>query len=285
MMSLQQEEVEVPLQFKSYTSSFDRFYVKLEDDYNLLKFFQLYEFILLLTNLRIEGQVETDKAYLHELDKARFSVFVDNKILKNHLIYEFTAENEERSNIFKDYMLELFDSLIKCSVDLYKTKNPGKKVKKGQISTVKKLTLISLGLLYCYSNNKSKVNFLFNLFLSEDGNFVLNEDLEDFLFFLFIIPASCSLWVIKNLGDKYEKIGPISESDFENTRNNFEVKDVLRLRGIFIRDFFKGETRLTREAFDKRFEIADGDFGWIFNTNGIRRFLEVNNDNDPQPQA
>lgn len=276
------DEPEKPLFFKEYTSSFDKLYTKIEEYYNLLKFFQLYEYLLLLTNLKIEGGNPQGKSMMQELEKPKFCVFVDNKILKNYLIYAYAVENEERTNIFKDFMLDLFDTLVRCSIDLYKQKNPDKKVKKGQISTVKKIAFIALGLLYCQSNNRVKVNFLYNLFLNEDGLFTLSEDLEDFLYFLFIVPASCSLIVIKNLGDKYDKIGAISEEDFINTRDNFEVKDVLRLRGIFINDFFKGKNTLTKDEFENKFFSEQEEFGWIFNTRGIRAYLEKHND---KPEA
>lgn len=275
------EEPEVPLSFKSYSSSFDKHYTKVEEDYNFLKFFQLYEILILLKNMKVDEPNFQKKTLVQEMDKSKFCVFVDNKILKNYLIYAYVNENEDRTNIFKDFMLDLFDTMLRCSIDLYKYKNPDKKVKKGQISTIKKLSIIALGLLYCQSSNRTKVNFLFNLLQNDDGQFPLNEETEDFLYFLFILPASCSLITIKNLGDKYEKIGAMSEEDFVNTRDSFEVKDVMRLRGIFVNDFFQGQKTLTKDQFEQRFFAQDQEFGWIFSTRGIRTMLEKHNDKPP----
>lgn len=275
---LKEEEPERDIEFRSHSSNIDKHYSKIEKDYNFLKFLQLYEFLLLLTNFKDELQSNDhqDKSYLEEFDKLKFTVFLENKILKNHLLFEYVAEDERRANIFKDYMQDLFDAMIRAYIDLYKKKHPEQKIKKGQISTLKRLYLIPIGLLYCQSNNRAKVGFFYNLFADETGLFTKSELLEDFLYFLFIIPSTTSLRALKALSDRYDNLEKINEEDYIKIIDQCEVKDILRLKDIFLNDFFKDKNSLTKREFEDRF--VSEDFGWIFNPNGIRLFLEKNND-------
>jgi hypothetical protein len=271
------EEQEVPVVFKESSSSFDKYYKKIENEYNFLKFFQFYEFLLLLGNLKTDSpQNVTEKAYLQELDKGRYCLFVDNKILKNYLIYAQTMENETNTAIFRDYLIELYDTMLKASIDLYKKKNNLEKVKKGTIVTLKKLYIMAVGLLYCAANNRTKMNFFLNLFLNDKGEFELNEHTHDFLFFLFIVPSTSSLRAVKNIGEKYDNFGKIPDEEFLKIYDNFEVADILRLKEIFVKDFFKGKITLSKAEFEKKF--IDEDFGWIFTPSGIRGYLEKHND-------
>ena len=299
-----QDELEPEIHFKTYKSTFDGHYTKVEGEFNILQYFQLFEYLTILTNLEIHhlnapvvipkietstllannadsapGLVVPEKAFLAELTKADFQVFLENKVMKNFVVFAQVMKDETNANIFKEFMVELFDALILCYVDLYKKKNPGVKVLKGQIKSLKKLVIISIGLLFCKSSNRSKVNFFFNLFLNENGRFEKSQDLEDFLFFLFIIPSTCSLRVVKKLGDRYEKITKIDDESYLKLLDAFEIKDILRLKDIFIKNFFLGGKTLTKTEFE--FKFVNEDFGWIFSTNGIRENLEKSNDIKP----
>lgn len=287
-------EEEPELIFKEYKSSFDQHYTKIEQKYNYLQYFQLYEFLLLVTNYKaVEHQDESKqigknlevnqnntrvkKEYLQEITKADWATINRNKIMNNFIIQTLVVKSDTDSAIFTDFMENLFDVLLKGFITLYKHKNPGVSVKKGQITTLKKLYLFPFALLFCHGKNVTKVGLLYDLFLDESGNFSRSIDLDYFLFILFVIPSTATLNVLFTLGNKYEEqLGKLSQETYNKLNDPFEIKDIERLMEIFYREFFKGEEKLSKRAYDQRF--ANGEFGWIFNANGIRLFLETNND-------
>jgi hypothetical protein len=235
---------------------------------------------MLLANVSSQDNDNTTKNYLQNITKPDFQVFIENKVMKNFLVSSL-IEKETDSDIFKAFMLEIYDSLVLCSIDAFKRKNPGVKVKKGQIKSIKKLDIIAVGILLACATNRSKIDFLYNLFSQEEGYFKHSEDLEDFLYFLFIIPSTCGFRSIKNLGEKFpEQMDSLSNEEFYKKLDAFEIEDIHRLKGIFITDFFKGSNRLSKNEFESRFVTATGEenFGWIFSSSGIRFMLEKNND-------
>jgi len=94
-------------------------------------------------------------------------------------------------------------------------------------------------------------------------------------------PSFCSLLAIYKTRQNFEgDFDALDEDTFKGILDAYEVKDALRLRDIFIKDFFfNGKTSLDKNDFEKKFK--EGDFGWIFSPEGIRWSLEVNNDVKP----
>jgi hypothetical protein len=281
---LQEEEKEKDLEFGNYTSSLCKYYKKMEKDYNLLKYFQLHEFVLILTLFHVEPKVDPFKKDLiekkeskQEMNKEEFTVFLENKILKNFLVSFIMNDREDDIQLFKDYAKFLFDSLIECEKDYWRIKNPGIKLKKGYILSLKKIHILPMGLLYCCSSNISKIDMIFELFSNTDREFELSEDFENFLFYLFITPSSCSLRALKLIAQNFpKKLEEISPGDYTQRSDALEISDIIRLKDKFLNDFFKGKTKISRKEFEDNFRNED--FGWIFSTNGIRLFLENNND-------
>jgi len=291
------DEKEVELNFVNYKSSLDDLFIKIENNYNILKNFPLSDFVFLLTIYHVENEAfhykkkpdgnfelmsseSTDgqphKSFNEEMTKAEFMIFIENKIIKNFVINSLNI-NEDQTQIFKEYLVELYNSLLAARIDHTKTTNPGVKIKKGSIKSLKKLYLISIAIFFCNSSNKTKVELLFNIFKDEKNNFVLSEDFEEFLFFYFLTQSLCGLRAIKLISPKYpNKLQSISSEDFINKSDAFEITDIERLRGILIENFFKGKQSLTRGEYETKF--INGDFGWIFSTCGVRHHLEKHND-------
>jgi hypothetical protein len=288
------KEESIELKFPDYKSSQDEIFSKIEKKYNPLEYFQLYSFILLLNNINVtENQENLDhyqastvevkaeisdlkvvkREHLQELSKEEFIVFVGNKILKHFLVATIIKDIEDYPQIYQDYSTELYGSLMAARSDLEKRKNNGVKVKKPK--AIKKLYLFPYALLFCNCNAEGKLELLFSLFGNDKKEFALCSELEDFLYFLFITPSFCSFRAIKRIAEKYPtQFQAISAQDYVNKTDAYEVEDVLRLREIFIRDFFGGKTALTRKEYDDKF--LSGLF-WIFSPSGIRLNLEKNN--------
>lgn len=255
--------------FRKYNSKFDKTFSKLEHDYNILEMFQFFEYITTLTQFfcrnNSQAPASSDKAFYDEITKYQFQTFIENKILRNFLVYSITGEDETTRNIFKDHMCELYSALL-----LKVKKLPEKR------KVLTRLHVICIGLLYCKSTNEAKVNFLFNLFVGENSQFSPSPELEEFLFSLFMIPSYCVLSSRKKIGGLYSQIGEIDDDERFGILDAFENNDILRLRAIFMEKFFKGKGSLTRIEFEENFTKED--FGWIFSPSGIRENLEVHND-------
>jgi hypothetical protein len=173
-------------------------------------------------------------------------------------------------------MIELYSSLLLKLRKFRETNGlPG-------ITSLKKMHLIAIGLLYCHADNRSKVHFLFNLFVNDNGQFCQSEDFDEFLFSLFMIPSYCMLSARKKIGNNYDEIGKIEDIERFLILDAFETVDIVRLRDLFKTEFFKGNNFLNRQQFEGNF--SSGDFGWIFSSKGIRANLEIHNDVKPQEQ-
>ena len=279
------EEKEKDITFENHKSSLDFIFRKLERDYNLLKYFQLHEYVLLLTYFHVEpkadpfkkhGEVEK-KENKQEMSAEEFNIFLENKILKNYLLASLMNDKEEEILLFKAYAKLLFESLIESEKDHWRIKNPNMKLKKGHIKSVKKLYVISMGLLFCSSSNIAKVEMLYSLFSNENNQFERSEEFENFLFYLFITPSTCSFRALKGVAERYpKKLEEISAADYTQKSDALEISDIIRLKDIFLRNFFKGAGTVSKKDYEEKFRSEN--FGWIFNPNGIRLFLENNND-------
>ena len=290
------KEESIELKFPEYKSSQDEVFSKIEKKYNPLEYFQLYSFILLLNNINVTENQEVSldhyqgstvevkagisdlkvvkREHLQELSREEFIMFVGNKVLKHFLVATIVNDIEDFPQIYKDYSLELYGSILAARADMEKRKNNGVKVKKPK--AIKKLYLFPYALLFCNCNAEGKLELLFSLFGNERKEFALCSELEDFLYFLFITPSFCSFRAIKRIAEKFPaRFEAISAQEYVNKTDAYEVEDILRLREIFIRDFFGGKTALTRKDYDVKF--LSGEFAWIFSPSGIRHNLEKNN--------
>ena len=134
-----------------------------------------------------------------------------------------------------------------------------------------------LALLLCNSSNNYKVDLFYSLFVNDQKEFALCEDLEEFIYYLFITPSTCSFRALKRIAENFpDSLNAISAEEFANKTDAFEIEDINRLKEIFMKDFFKGKSSLTKIEFEEKF--IKEDFGWIFSPCGIRCFLEKNND-------
>jgi len=73
------------------------------------------------------------------------------------------------------------------------------------------------------------------------------------------------------------------EEQIQKLLDAFEVNDILRLRQVFLDDFFKGKEQLNRNEFNAKF--GQNQFEWIFIPEGIRFMLEKNNDVKPPQES
>jgi hypothetical protein len=265
------------IKFENQSSLLDTHFKKFENKFNLLNNFQLYEYLLILNNSFHEVVPSLDD-YLFLVSEDDFVSFIQKKIRSNYIILSLLNKQEDNLNIFETYMKEIYKSLIEAKKELFRFQNPGVKLKKNQITSIEKINLISFALLYTNAQNRVKINFFFNLFGDDTGSFNNSKKLNDFLYFHFLTASLCSLRSIKKLTEYFPSFfDKISDDEYIKYTDAFEVSDVHRLISIFTKKFFDGKTKLTKNEFLENF-IHKENFGWIFNSTGIRHFLEINND-------
>jgi hypothetical protein len=279
---------------KQYRSKLDKYNVEFEDNYNYFKYFQLYEYIILVSNITTDQthqgistieikHTKASKSYNEEIGLGEYISFIKNKIISNFLIYDFQNKNPEHVQLFEEFMEQMFESLLAAKFTLLKerNKNPEVKIKKKDVKTVKKLYIICFGLLYCRSSFKTKIDIFFNLFMNEKSCIEYTEELDDFLFYLFYIPSYLTHRTIRNLSAKFPNLLTVmKEEDDVNISEFFEIQDIQRIKTLFNKELFGQNKSITKIAFEQSFFGEKID--WIFEPRGIRYQLEINNDNEQQ---
>ena len=138
---------------------------------------------------------------------------------------------------------------------------------------------VAFGLLYCAGSFKNKIEIFFNLFMNENSCLELSEELDDFLFFIFLIPSYLTHRVVRDLAPKFPQLlSAMREEDDVNLAEFFEFEDVQRIKGIFYKELFGESNSITKIAYEQSF-IGDK-FDWVFDPRGIRYQLEINNNTE-----
>jgi hypothetical protein len=257
-------EMDRDIDFKAYRSSSDNLFHKLEVEYNILKYLQLHDYSLLFSTHRDFQKPETADAFSEVIELHSFVHFTVNKIVGHPLLAQHVEQNEREKNIYEDYMKELYE-MVRLAM---------KEFRKERIKVVQKIHLLPHAILYCYSPNSTKIQFLFNLF-SVKGLFEKTQLFEEFIF-IQIATASCIMFFIQNrISDKYHdlKAGEdVQESIFDTT----EMKDLHKLKDIFINNLFEDQVILNRQEYEER--MRSDKCIWIFSSKGIRSLLEIHNE-------
>jgi hypothetical protein len=281
---------------KQYSSKLDKYNVEFEVNYNFFKYFQLYEYMLIVSNIKSNqgtpsgtlelptSNTKASRSFNDEIGIGEYLSFIKNKILSNFLIQDFMNDKPDHLQLFEEFMQQMFDSLIAARFTLLKekNKNPERKIRKKDVNSIKKVILITFGLLYCSASFKTKTEIFFNLFTNEKSCLELTDELDDFLFFLFLIPSYLTHRVVSNLAPKFPKLLTVMrEEDDVNLAEFFELQDVQRIKGILYKELLGESNSITKIAFEQSF-MGDK-YDWIFDPRGIRYQLEIHN-NNPEEQ-
>jgi hypothetical protein len=128
-------------------------------------------------------------------------------------------------------------------------------------NNIVKKDIIPLGLIFCRSSNKGKIQILYDL--NSNPNFEKNDILFQFLKNIFLLCLIAEYSTKKSFDEKF------SEED-----NNEIIKISEDLANKFLSEFFKDKNEIDYKDFEKKFKIKTNDFGWIFNPNGIRNKIK-----------
>ena len=271
---------EKEIKFLDYKSTFGDLLEIIDRTYNFFTYVPLIEFMNLLefytsktSTEEFQGKFRNDFSSKDEflsqnMAVEEFQSFIENKILKTSALNDILEKNNDQISIFKEAFIEIYHALL---LKLGQN-NPDK-----QFEAISKRDLISIGLLYCDSNNIDKIKVFFDIFKNENEEFVSTPELNEFLMCLFLIPSYCMISARKKTNNQHPDVPELKKDELLNMLKISELKDSQNLLQVFNNNFFQTKTNYTWEEFKALFVDKSTGFGWIFSSNGIRKKLEENN--------
>ena len=271
---------EKEIKFLDYKSTFGDLLEIIDRTYNFFTYVPLIEFMNLLefytsktSTEEFQGKFRNDFSSKDEflsqnMAVEEFQSFIENKILKTSVLNDILEKNNDQISIFKEAFIEVYHALL---LKLWQN-NPEK-----QFESISKRDLISIGLLYCDSNNIDKIKVFFDIFKNENEEFVSTPELNEFLMCLFLIPSYCMISARKKANNQHPDVPELKKDELLNMLKISELKDSQNLLQVFNNNFFQTKTNYTWEEFKALFVDKSTGFGWIFSSNGIRKKLEENN--------
>jgi len=136
--------------------------------------------------------------------------------------------------------------------------------------------MVALGLLYCKSDNRVKVDIFYEVFANEENRIENNHKIHMFMYILFMLASFCSLKAIIELSKNYDGMSQLSDDQQLTMLGHFEVEDSIRLSETFLKNFFQNQASISYTEY--RDKIESGGFDWIFSGTGIRHHLENKNE-------
>jgi hypothetical protein len=276
-LDLDEHENEPEIEEFCFMASYDKYLKPFEDEYNLLKYFSISTFTVLFQRFSFGNSgSKKDKTNLfyEEVEKVRFIQFLDTKILNHHFLYSSKAT--ERPQIFREFMSKIYDLVNKGMTSLRKRQT----ITKGSKSTdkkLKKLFILAIGYLFTHGCNNTKTHILFNTFANDRYMIENNDNLDNFLYILFLISSYGTVRIMSELAESYpKKIRSMPENIKQLALEIFEVPDIIRLKDHFLHEMFKDNTEISYSEFFNIISKEQG-IGWILSSNGIRYYLENNN--------
>ena len=268
---------EKEIKFLDYKSTNGQFLEIIEHTYNFFTYISLIEYMNLLEYFTIETSTtifesrmrndfsSKDVFLTQTMMPEEFQSFLENKILKASALTETIEKKNDLVSLFKETFIEIFNSLLLKLGQNYPEK---------QFDSISKRDLITIGLLFCDSNNIDKIKVFFDVFKNENEEFTSTAELNEFLMCLFLIPSYCMISARKKASGKTKELPEIKKEDLITMLKVSELKDSQNLLQFFNANFFQKKSNYTWDEFKALFENKNTGFGWLFSPNGVRKKLE-----------
>jgi hypothetical protein len=255
----------------------DGYYDTFNRNNNLLKYIQLTEYAVLFTNFKFQNDNTTDcvdqkqNIFLENLDRFDYVGFLNTKIINHHLLKSF--KQSETVQIFLDFLTKLYDIIGKGLIS-YASMNNKKGGEKMKDKSIKKYFLLAVGILFCHTDDGTKLDIFYHTFSNESNELVLNLHLKQFLFVQCLIASFGGMWCIHDVAKIYPKAVPnVKEEDYLKALELYEVSDIVEITDKYAINLFNETSgKLTYEEFMER--ITNQGHDWIFSGAGIRNTLE-----------
>jgi hypothetical protein len=208
------------------------------------------------------------------LKEPNFIAFVNNKLLKNPLIGEYTINSDGIYNKYSLFSQYLFESYYLVHKSIHKQIHNEKYHNEG----VPLYPYIIIGILYCYSSYTNKIEVIFNV-LSNRTEFVSKKNNFTTMFFysLFSIASTCLLTAIKMACEKDETLKLIiTEDEYIEIYDGYQVKDSIHTANVVLDRLFEEKDNLNYDEFMKKV-LNCKMLNNILYPSGIRYLIDNNN--------
>lgn len=279
------EENTINFPIKDYSYEKDSLFKYFENDLNLLKYIDIFEFQQILYNYsstkeeRQESSDEVNIEYNYQMSEIMFGVFIEKKIVNHFLVYPYIANDNQIIQNSEAFYTKMFDFIYKNYKNYIKklAREEGSKYQKNKIS---KLCLLSLAFNYCRAKSPyHRLLFVFNLFADENNKIFNTQDFEIFILFVLLFPSNIFVVTMWEFGKEYEAY-KIKDELFYSIYDTFEVSDSKRLCDKVLEKIFVGKESLNFLEFKDNILSVD----WLFSLSGIRENLRLNNDKEPNKE-
>ena len=207
---------EKEIKFLDYKSSNNDLLEVIDSTYNFFTYIPLKEYLNLLefytaekSTDDFEGEMRINFSFKDEflsqtLTSSEFQNFIENKILKISGLTEIIENHNDQVSTFRDAFVEIFNSLLLKLKQNYPDK---------ELNSISKRDLISIGLLFCDSNNIDKIKVFFDIFKGDNEELASSEELNEFLLCSFLISSYCMISARKKASNFNEKIPTLNKDE------------------------------------------------------------------------
>ena len=268
---------EESLSLPSYSSSLEKIFTSFNSKYNLLLNIPLYDFQLFLFNLTYSTQSKgINSIFNDETDIDNCTVFLRNTIASHPLFYD--EKDEKVTQIFMEYIQKLLTYIQKGAKSFMM-----KKSIEYDSSTVKKFYMLIIGLLFCYSDNLSKVETLFSWICNDSNVIERNSNIELFFYLLIFTPTYANFLTCIDMQKNYDESLPtIKLEEKDKYSAYFQPKTIDEIYDEFMKGLFNEDNNnnnegdgclITRDIYLNK--IITQQFAWILTDKGIRSKLFI----------
>ena len=254
-----------------YKSSYDKYFYKVEFEYNIINYIQSSELLYLFSyevthehNIpdHEEGSLED------QLTELKFSRFINEKIL-GHFFLSHIDNESLNVMVFMDFIRRIYLNIQQTLITFRKSEEPVE---------INKLHLVPFLILYSKSSKNAKKDILYKILMNSDGYIERNNSTQEFIFILFAVPSIISILSLIDLQNLYEFL-KVEKEDLRKILDTTEIKDIKRAARNFLDNFFLGKKSIDLIEYNEKFKNEN--YMWIFDCKGIRMELERLNDVKP----
>lgn len=208
------------------------------------------------------------------LKEPNYIAFVNNKLLQNPLINDYTINSDGVFNKYSLFSQYFYESYFLVHKTIHKQIHNEKYHEEG----LPLYPFIIIGILYCYSSYTNKIEMMFNIISNKSGNVSKKDNFTSMFFYsLFSLASSCLLTAMKMASDKDEsfKFG-MTEDEFVEVYDGYQVKDAINSAKIVLDRLFEEKDTITYEEFLKKVlncKLLNN----ILYPSGIRYLIDNNN--------
>jgi len=203
------------------------------------------------------------REFSHEIDEERYKMFVENKLIKNPIIsMEIKNDDENSKADYTNFLNSFFPHMIKTYISYKKFVNEPHE----NIISLTKTHLYTIGVSFCKSTNRKKVETIFDMF-SADDQLRNSSKFREFLFMWFALNSRVYLTC---LSDFYSPEEIFTDEELKKAHELYSVENIIFLSDNVIKKLFGKAPDLLYAEVMKFFTHNV----WLFYGAAIREQLE-----------